>query len=78
MYAFSVYDRIKKKIYLVRDRVGIKPLYWTYQNDKFAFSSDLNALKSVKGIKLNVDRNSVCTFFDIIIFQPPNYQKVQN
>ena len=39
MFSFAVFDKEKKKIYLARDRIGIKPLYWSYQNHIFFFGS---------------------------------------
>lgn len=41
MFAISLFDKIENKLYLIRDRVGIKPLYYTFQNDEFVFSSEL-------------------------------------
>ncbi|MFY9072120.1 asparagine synthase (glutamine-hydrolyzing) [Aliarcobacter butzleri] len=41
MFAIALFDKIENKLYLIRDRVGIKPLYYTFQNDEFAFSSEL-------------------------------------
>jgi len=41
MFAIALFDKQDEKLYLIRDRVGIKPLYWTFQNGEFAFSSEL-------------------------------------
>lgn len=41
MFSIALYDKINQKLYLIRDRVGIKPLYWTFQNNEFSFSSEL-------------------------------------
>jgi asparagine synthase (glutamine-hydrolysing) len=41
MFAIGLFDKIEHKLYLIRDRVGIKPLYWTHQNGEFAFASEL-------------------------------------
>lgn len=41
MFAIGLFDKKENKLYLIRDRVGIKPLYWTYQNDEFVFSSEM-------------------------------------
>ena len=47
MFAFAIYDQIKHKLYLVKDRAGKKPLY-LYQNAKeFVFSSELNVLNKL-------------------------------
>ena len=45
MFAFALYDRKEEKIYLCRDRLGIKPIYWTLiNNNEFVFSSELKPL----------------------------------
>ncbi|NEW59759.1 asparagine synthase (glutamine-hydrolyzing) [Sulfurovum sp. bin170] len=41
MFAIALFDKFEQRLYLIRDRVGIKPLYWTYQNGEFAFASEL-------------------------------------
>lgn len=44
MYAFAIYDRRQRSLFLARDRFGIKPLYVARQNDLIAFASELPAL----------------------------------
>ena len=46
MFAIALFDKVEQKLYLIRDRVGIKPLYWTYQNEEFVFSSELKGFSS--------------------------------
>lgn len=41
MFAIGLFDKIEQKLYLIRDRVGIKPLYYTFQDGEFAFASEL-------------------------------------
>jgi asparagine synthase (glutamine-hydrolysing) len=41
MFAIALFDKVEHKLYLIRDRVGVKPLYWTYQDGEFAFASEL-------------------------------------
>lgn len=41
MFAIGLFDKIEQKLYLVRDRVGIKPLYYTLQDGEFSFASEL-------------------------------------
>ncbi len=44
MFAFTIFDKEKDLLLLARDRIGIKPLYYYYENGVFIFSSQLKAL----------------------------------
>ncbi len=44
MFAFAIYDHRRREVFLARDRIGIKPLYYTIQNDQFIFGSDIKTL----------------------------------
>ena len=44
MFAFTIFDSKKNKIYIVRDELGIKPLYYFQSSDKFIFGSEIKAL----------------------------------
>ncbi|QKT03771.1 asparagine synthase (glutamine-hydrolyzing) [Ectothiorhodospiraceae bacterium 2226] len=43
-FAFALYDRERDRLMLVRDRFGVKPLYWTQTGDTFVFGSELKVL----------------------------------
>lgn len=47
MFSFAVYDENKKNLWLVRDRLGVKPLFYFKDSNRFVFSSDLTALNGV-------------------------------
>jgi asparagine synthase (glutamine-hydrolysing) len=55
MFAFGIYDKGNDEIFLCRDRLGIKPLYYYHKDGKFAFASELSALKVIPGIDLEID-----------------------
>lgn len=57
MFAIALYDRQEQKIYLTRDRVGEKPLYFGYVNGSFVFASDLASVKAIDGFEnaINTD-----------------------
>lgn len=44
MFAIALFDKKENLLYLIRDRVGIKPLYFTFQNSEFAFASEIKGL----------------------------------
>jgi asparagine synthase (glutamine-hydrolysing) len=62
LFAFAVFDRATRKLHLARDRMGIKPLYWTRQNGIFAFASELKALRVLRSLAFDVDPQSVALY----------------
>lgn len=44
MWAIAIYDSVNKNLVLSRDRLGVKPLYWTQFSEGFAFSSEIKSL----------------------------------
>ena len=62
MFAFSLWDKVQKKLFLVRDRLGIKPLYWYFNKNDFAFASELKPLKVLPWIKFDLDYESISSF----------------
>jgi len=44
IFAFAIWDKEKKELFLARDHVGVKPLYYCFQNGKFIFSSEIKAI----------------------------------
>ncbi|MBF7071669.1 asparagine synthase (glutamine-hydrolyzing) [Aliarcobacter butzleri] len=63
MFAIGLFDKIENKLYLIRDRVGIKPLYYTFQNDEFVFSSELKGFAN--HLKEKVSNKSIIQFMTL-------------
>lgn len=60
MFAISLWNRQSRTLHLVRDRLGIKPLYWLHQpGDVFAFASELHALRTIGGLDWSIDRHAL-------------------
>ncbi len=55
----------------MRDRLGIKPLYWTKQNGAFAFASELKALRAAGGLALSIDPGSVASYLRYLCVPGP-------
>lgn len=67
IFAMAIYDEHIQKLYLYRDRIGVKPLYYYYENGQFAFASELKALvKMLEGIPLKIDKTAV---YDYLFYQ---------
>jgi asparagine synthase (glutamine-hydrolysing) len=63
MWAFAIYDRGRRELFLSRDRFGKKPLYYTFQNGTFAFASELSALISHSHLTPGLDPLSLKKYF---------------
>ncbi len=80
MFAFAVYDREKMELFLYRDRLGIKPLYYTQNQDSFIFASELKAIVALpevyRALELNTD--AVSRYFHLGYIPSPHtiYQNV--
>lgn len=57
MFAFALWDLREHKLHLVRDRLGIKPLYYGYLGHAFVFGSELKALNAHPEFRGEIDRN---------------------
>lgn len=55
MFAFSIYDQNEDRLTLVRDRVGIKPLYYIDTPEFLAFASEIKSLLAIDELKREVD-----------------------
>jgi asparagine synthase (glutamine-hydrolysing) len=79
MYAIGLYDRQEKKLTLIRDRGGEKPLYYGWLGNRFVFASELKAIKAIDyNSELNVCEDSAKLFLKYgFIPQPVSiYEKI--
>ncbi len=64
MFAFAIWDRDKQTLFLARDRLGIKPLYYAQTcNGQFIFSSELKALKEHPDLSREMDPTAIEEYF---------------
>ncbi len=54
-FAIAIWDPQRRALFLARDRVGIRPLFYTIQNDKFIFGSEIKSLLAHPGISARID-----------------------
>jgi asparagine synthase (glutamine-hydrolysing) len=62
MFAFAVWDREQRELWLARDRLGIKPLYYGLCGGLFLFGSELKALRAKDGWRPRLDRDALAGF----------------
>lgn len=86
MFSFALWDSKKKRLFLARDRIGIKPLYYYNDNEKFIFASEIKAILQDKDIERKVNHQAlyyylgyefvpapITMFEDIFKLQPGHY-----
>lgn len=63
IFAFAVWDESREQMFLVRDRLGIKPLFYTIKDDTLVFGSELKVLFKYPGITPKIDKNGLNEIF---------------
>ena len=71
MFAFAIYDVRYEKLFLARDHLGQKPLYYYHQGAEFAFASEIKALISWKPELRELDNEALYEYLTIRIITPP-------
>ncbi len=59
MFAFALWDRTERTLHLVRDRLGVKPLYYGWAGKTLLFGSELKALRAHPAFHAPIDRNAL-------------------
>ncbi|MBT8080437.1 MAG: asparagine synthase (glutamine-hydrolyzing) [Gammaproteobacteria bacterium] len=62
MFAFALWDAGRKKLILVRDRLGIKPLFYHWDNGRLLFGSEIKTILAVAGTDRDVDQQALSEY----------------
>jgi asparagine synthase (glutamine-hydrolysing) len=67
MFAFALWDDVRNRLIIARDRFGVKPLFFTMLNSgqQLAFASELNALLSLRDVDNSVNPAAIDQFFEL-------------
>ncbi|MCI8593805.1 MAG: asparagine synthase (glutamine-hydrolyzing) [Oscillospiraceae bacterium] len=60
IFAFAIYDGLRRQLFLCRDRFGVKPLFYAYKDGTFLFASEQKALFEYPGVEPEIDREGWC------------------
>jgi asparagine synthase (glutamine-hydrolysing) len=71
MFAFAIYDFRKNKLFIARDHLGQKPLYYWHSGASFAFASEIKAILALKPNLKEMDANALYEYLTIRIITPP-------
>ena len=63
MFAFALWNSDKKELILARDRLGIKPLYYTFLDGKFFFASEIKSILEYEEMERDVDKVALANYF---------------
>jgi asparagine synthase (glutamine-hydrolysing) len=63
MYAFAIWDRQEKQLFLARDKMGVKPLYYYADDDKLLFASEIRAILGTGLVPRKLNPEAVREFF---------------
>ncbi len=91
MFAFAVWDKQKKELFIARDRMGIKPVYYYKKDNVFLFGSEIRALLESGLVPRKLNRSAIHEFFvyqtvhapqtlikDVMMLMPGHYAIVKN
>lgn len=62
MFAFAIWDNVKSELFVARDRLGVKPLYYALDGERFIFASEIRAILNTGLVPRNLDKSSLYNY----------------
>jgi len=63
MYTFAIWDKQDRVLFIARDRLGVKPLYYYKDENQFVFASEIRAIITAEGIQRKLDHTAMAEYF---------------
>ncbi len=77
MFAFSIYNKKNKTVFIARDRLGVKPLFYYYKNSKFIFASEIKAILQDPTVGREINPEAL-DYFLTLAYIPSPYTVFKN
>jgi len=71
MFAFAIWDSRRERLFIARDRMGVKPLYYAPHGSKFLFASEIRGILQDREMPREIDFQSLNDFFTYLYIPPP-------
>jgi asparagine synthase (glutamine-hydrolysing) len=71
IFAFAIWDRVSRELFLARDHIGVKPLYYAHDGDQFVFSSELKGVFECPWVSRGLDHEQALSFFRLLYAPGP-------
>ncbi|MGX1981401.1 asparagine synthase (glutamine-hydrolysing) [Thermolongibacillus altinsuensis] len=78
IFAFAVWDEEKEQLFIGRDRLGVKPLFYRYEQGDFLFGSELKAILAHPNVQAEIDREGLCEIFALGPSRTPGHGVFSN
>ncbi|HLK27789.1 MAG TPA: asparagine synthase (glutamine-hydrolyzing), partial [Puia sp.] len=72
MFAFAIWDKHEKELFICRDRMGVKPLYYFFDEEKILFASEVRSILASGMVKRTVDQNALIDYFSYQSISAPH------
>src|SRR5262245_13111367 len=70
-WAFAIWDAVRQRLLLSRDRLGVRPLFYTVADQRLLFGSEIKALLAVPGVSREIDLTALDQIFTFWVSLPP-------
>lgn len=78
IFAFAVWEKQRERLFIARDRIGVKPFFYSFHQGTFVFASEIKTILAYPGIRPRVDRQGVLEIMLIGPGRTPGYGVFQD
>lgn len=71
MFAFAIWDNLEQELFIARDRLGVKPLYYAHVNGTFVFASEIRSILSSELVEAKLDQNNLSEYLRFLSLSTP-------